>query len=536
MQQTPPPKMTEPLLLLAAIILAALGAIIGIQLITTLGISANTSILGALIAICVSRIPLAALAGFRDIRRQNLVQTAVSAATFGAANCLMTAIGIPWLMGMPELVWPMLLGAAMAMLVDATMLYRMFDSKVFPATGVWPAGVATAEALWAGDRGGKKALFLGIGIAAGVGGAALGVPMSAAGVALIGNQVALMMFGIGLLVRGYANNHPFIDVIPSFDVNALFIPHGFMIGAGLVALIQVICQIVAARKATNQVGEDKQAAKKFMLTLRSGFVAYLLVALLIAVMAGLYTEMSLPMLVGFLLFAAVAALIQETIVGIAAMYSGWFPAFAAALISLIIGMLVGFPPQALAMLVGFCAATGPAFADKGFDLKTGFLIRGEGQDKLAELHGRRQQYLIAMLGFAVAILMVALMYQTYFNQDLVAPASRAYASTIKAGTSPEVAMQLLIWAVPGALLQWWGGASRQLGVLFATGLLINYPIAGWTVLAALVVRLVLEKGFKRTVADTSSFAGGLIAGDALFAAAKMFIPLLKAKFVALFAR
>lgn len=137
MQQTPQPRMTEPLLLLAAIVLAALGAIIGIQLITTLGISANTSILGALIAICVSRIPIAALAGFRDIRRQNLVQTAVSAATFGAANCLMTAIGIPWLMGMPELVWPMLIGASLAMLVDATMLYRMFDSKVFPATGVW---------------------------------------------------------------------------------------------------------------------------------------------------------------------------------------------------------------------------------------------------------------------------------------------------------------------------------------------------------------------------------------------------------------
>lgn len=536
MRQTSPPKMAEPLLLVVSVILAAMGAIIGIQLITSLGISANTSILGALIAICVSRIPIAALSGFRDIHRQNLVQTAVSAATFGAANCLITAIGIPWLMGMPELVWPMLLGAALAMLVDATMMYKLFDSKIFPGKGVWPAGVATAEALWAGDQGGKKAIVLALGIGGGVGGSALGIPMSAAGVAFIGNMVALLAFALGLLVRGYANNHPFSEFIPDFDVNALYIPHGFMIGAGLVAMIQVIRQILQARRQTGLVAEEKDVSASYLDTVRAGFFAYLGVALLIALVAGLYHTMSWPMLVAFVLFAACAALVQETIVGIAAMYSGWFPAFAAALISLILGMLLGFPPEALAMLVGFCTATGPAFADKGFDLKTGFLIRGEGQDQQAELYGRRQQYLIAMLGFCVAIVMVSLMYSTYFEQGLVAPASRAYASTIQAGTSPEVAMQLLIWMVPGALLQWAGGAARQLGVMFATGLLINYPIAGWTVLTALLIRWVLEKGFKSRVSDTSSFAGGLIAGDALFTAANMFIPLLKAKVVALFTR
>ncbi|MBO1929026.1 hypothetical protein J4731_07995 [Providencia rettgeri] len=40
------------------------------------------------------------------------------------------------------------------------------------------------------------------------------------------------------------------------------------------------------------------------------------------------------------------------IVGMAAMHSGWFPATAAALISLMIGILLGFP-EALAVLVGF---------------------------------------------------------------------------------------------------------------------------------------------------------------------------------------
>ena len=50
---------------------------------------------------------------------------------------------------------------------------------------------------------------------------------------------------------------------------------------------------------------------------------------------------------------------HEVIVGLAAMHSGWFPAFAVALITLVIGMLIGFPPVALALLVGFSAATGP---------------------------------------------------------------------------------------------------------------------------------------------------------------------------------
>jgi uncharacterized oligopeptide transporter (OPT) family protein len=68
------------------------------------------------------------------------------------------------------------------------------------------------------------------------------------------------------------------------------------------------------------------------------------------------------MLLAFIMYAAFAALVHELIVGLAAMHSGWFPAFAVALITLVIGMLIGFPPVSLALLVGFSAATGPAFA------------------------------------------------------------------------------------------------------------------------------------------------------------------------------
>ncbi|MGN5476645.1 hypothetical protein ACTMU2_05360 [Cupriavidus basilensis] len=82
------------------------------QLIVSLGISANTSIIGALIAIVFSRIPLEVTRRFPRARApRTWVQTAISSATFGAANSLMIPIGVPYAMGMPELATPMLIAA-----------------------------------------------------------------------------------------------------------------------------------------------------------------------------------------------------------------------------------------------------------------------------------------------------------------------------------------------------------------------------------------------------------------------------------------
>ena len=79
-----------------------------------------------------------------------------------------------------------------------------------------------------------------------------------------------------------------------------------------------------------------------------------------------------------------------------------------------------------------------------------------------------------------------------------------------------MALQLLLWAVPGALLQLLGGPKRQLGVLFATGMLILFPMAGWAVLAGVAARLVYGR-LRGPVAqgEMEVFAGGVIAGDAL---------------------
>jgi uncharacterized oligopeptide transporter (OPT) family protein len=319
------------------------------------------------------------------------------------------------------------------------------------------------------------------------------------------------MFGTGLLLRGYSRVL-FSGVLPGGDINKAYIPHGMMVGAGLVALVQVGL-IILRRKQT--VAEVSRSPAEVRRSLGLGAGAYVAIALLIALLAGLATELSIGMLLLFLVYAAFAALVHEVIVGLSAMHSGWFPAFAVALITLVIGMLIGFPPVVLAMLVGFSAATGPAFSDMGYDLKAGFMLRGAGRDPAFEAAGRRQQLFAAMFAFVIAGIVVLIAYPGFFAANLVPPVDKVYVATIKAGASIEVAKALLIWAVPGAIIQWIGGPRRQLGVLLATGLLIAFPLAGWAVVAGILCRLVWQRAFAGEGMEV--FGAGVIAGDSLYA-------------------
>ncbi|WP_220806033.1 OPT/YSL family transporter [Achromobacter sp. UMC71] len=505
-----PPSHPRALTLPNLVLLAALsvfGAVIGIQLIVTLGVTPNTSIIGALVAMILSRVPIQLLRAYRSVHTQNLAQTAISSATFGAANSLLLPLAIPYLLGRPDMVLPMFLGVGLAMLLDAYMLYRLFGSTVFPATGAWPPGVAAAEAIKAGDQGGTQAKLLGLGIVVGSIGSWFKIPMSAFGVAFIGNIWALGMFGIGLLLRGYS------EPLFGTDISKQYIPHGMMIGAGLVALVQVamVMRSKAGSKASGPVGPSVGSS------LRLGGAGYILLSAGISLLAGLYADMSVPMLLGFILYAAFAALVHELIVGIAAMHSGWFPAFAVALITLLLGLLIGFPPHALAILCGFSVATGPAFADMGYDLKAGFMLRGNGADMALELEGRKQQLIAAMLAFLIAIPVVYFSYGALFASGQLPPVAKVYVATINAGATPGIAQMLLVWAIPGAIIQLIGGPKRQLGVLLATGLLIANPLAGWAVAAGIVLRLLIEKvGGEKHRNHMEVFAGGIIAGDAIF--------------------
>jgi uncharacterized oligopeptide transporter (OPT) family protein len=517
------PRAVEPVVLGLTIVLSILGAFVGLHLVTSLGITANTSVIGALIAMLVGRIPAWRLGEMRSIHRQNLVQSAISGATFAAANSLLVPIAVPFALGRPDLVWPMLAGAAIGLFVDAYVLYRVFNSKLFPGRGTWPPGVAAAETLIAGDEGGRRAIVLGVGGLVGLVGAIVKLPMSAAGVALIGNVWALAMFGLGLALRQYGVE--WFDV----DLNALYIPHGVMVGAGVVALGQAVVLLVGRERRGRAHEAERaraaEAAEEFDVdaaglrrALGEGYVLFVLGALVVALLGGILGELSPVQMLGWCLLAGFAALVHELIVGLAAMHSGWFPAFAVTLIFLVLGLVIGIPTVPLGLFVAYVAATGPAFADMGYDFKAGWIIRkGATPYRLVERASRRQQYIAQLVGFAVALAVVALTWQSYFDDELIPPVSKVYADTVNAGlTETSTLVNILLWAIPGALVQLLGGPSRQMGVLLATGLLILTPYACWLVFAALAVRIAWTrmKG-ERAAGDLNLIGAGIIAGNSL---------------------
>lgn len=527
------PKVTEPMTLILMVVLSAFGAIVGLQLITTLGITANTSIIGALVAMAVARVPLALFRGFRSVHRQNLQQTAISGATFGAANALLLPIGIPWALGRPDLVWPMLLGATAGLLIDSYVLYRVFDSRIFPASGTWPPGVAAGETIIAGDQGGRRAQVLAGGVVVGLLGSIFVIPgaMSAFGVAFIGNIFALTMFGVGLLVNGYS------EPLFGLALADYYVPSGVMIGAGLVALVQVVglvrnrgsgeeTETVAGATSEVETGPGTTVDERSLTRgLSIGFALYLVMGIVLAMVGGIFADMSPPQLVLWVIYAAIAAMASELIVGLSAMHAGWFPAFGTALAFLGVGIIIGFPAVPLALLAGYTASTGPAFADMGYDFKAGWLLRRPANSAAFEREGRQQQYFADLVGFAVGLVIVALAWRTYFSQDLIPPVDLVFADTIEASAAGGLSAVglLLLWAVPGALLQWLGGPSRQMGILFATGLLITFPAAGWAVLAGILIRLVIQRSFGESAETPMTIAAaGIIAGDALYGFSSIF--------------
>lgn len=526
------PKMKEPAVFVVAIIVAILGCIVGLQVQIHTGTTPDTSIVGAIFAILIAQIPLRWLKSFKNIHRQNLVQTTISGATFASANCMFLTMGIPVIMGWPQLMVPMLIGSTLATVVDATILYKSFGSPMFPAEGAWPPGIAVAESIYAMADRGKRALLLLVGSVAGWGGAMIGIPMDLVGVVWVGSLVAMGAFGVGALVKGILSTNEFSltfaghtatfatdifggDFSFADSVSLSYLGHGAMIGAGIISLLQ--CARILFKKEENgssaaarfgtSLGDMKSALGK-------GFIAYIVIALGLAIATGLYYEMSMMKFIAWIIFAAIAALVSELIVGVSAMHSGWFPGFAIALLFLIIGMMLGFPTLPLAILAGFTASTGPAFSDMGNDLKAGWILRGKGADMELEMVGRKQQYYAELLGFGVAFVMVAIFAKHYFSQGMFAPINFVYQSTIEAGSTMEVMKWLAIWAIPGALIQILGG-NHQAGILFATGFLVGWTEAGIVILIAILIRaIVIHKHPERDSIFAILGAGALV-GSAL---------------------
>jgi len=509
-----PKTLTEPGTMIIILITGVLGAIIGMELMVNVGISANTSIIGALIAIMVGFV----LKPFQNIHRQNLVETSISAATFTAGNVFMLALGTIWVFGNNALMTPMIVGCVLGVCVDIAVMYWLFDTPAFPAGGTWPAGIATAETIISASQGGKRAALLVVSAIAGAVGQFLKIPMDIFGVCWIGNIWALFMFGIGLLFSGYSTK------LIGIKLSDLYIPHGIMIGAGIVALIQLgllLFKKTRADKTTDPVETGvyvpTRDAKETGKALQWGSVLFLAGAIIMAVMAGLWTEMNAAHFVLWIIFTGLTSVVAELLIGTAAMHAGWFPAMATSLIFLILGMLLRFPPPALALLIGYKVCTGPAFADMGYDLKTGWILRRRGVDTAYEIEGRAQQFRAEFVGVIIGIVVALFSYSRYFAQNLIPPAAKVFDATIKAGASPDILKNLLIFALVGAAVQAVGGTRRQIGVLFATGLLIGSPMGGIAALVSIAVRFTLQKIFGKKIETTLSIAAaGFIAGSSVF--------------------
>jgi uncharacterized oligopeptide transporter (OPT) family protein len=477
--------------------------------------------------------PFESMRKFRSLDRQNIVQTMNSSAGFAAANCTLLSIAIFYSYGDMSLVIPMLLGSGFATMIGMHLVYSAFDSELFPASAPWPPGIATAQALIAGDVGGKKGLHLISAIVIGIVGSSKlfafpsiglnGLPMAGIGIAFFANVFAIFALAIGLIVRGYFPY--FADILTPLasglgfvlpkDLGATYIPHGFMVGAGAVSLIQALVIIFRARKTTDSNSTENYSVSGARLkkVLLSHFLIFAAGALVLSVFSGLYTEMSAGKLSLWVLWCTFSAIVAPILVGLSAMHSGWFPAFAISIIFLILGIFMEFPPQALILLTGYVASTGPCFADMGYDLKTGWIIRGKGADPAYEMDGRRQQLYADLIGALVAIAVTALLMNIHFKLDMIPPVSKVFAATVQAGLHPSILNQLLAAGFFGALLQFVGGTKKALGILFATGLLINNPTYGVGLLVALLIRRPLEKKYSD---ELEIYGGGFVAGDGLY--------------------
>ncbi|MCL2573121.1 MAG: OPT/YSL family transporter [Defluviitaleaceae bacterium] len=498
----------EPAVLILGFVLAILSAAICMQIMGQFGTAPNTSLIGAALVMIVARIPLMFAKRFRNLERQNYVLSMASSAGFAAANCGFVAIATMFIMGRNDLMLPMAFGALIGSMISVFVIGRIFDSRIFLARGAsWPMGQAVATAIEAGDEGGKKGFHLLQGLIVGAVASFFGIPAAGVGIAFIANMITMAALAIGMIMRGYS-----MAIFGGFDIGQSNIAQGIMIGAGIVALVQIVLAITKGikkakgkEKKTDHTISDESASR----TMVGSVGLFIGGAVVVAVITGAFSDMPLWQSVLWLVFAGVSSIIIMVLVGTSSMHSGWAPTFAVVTIFLTLGVLIGFPPLSLAVLIGYLGSTGPCLADTGIGLKTGWLIRGKGKDAEHEAQGRRQQIIIKQIGVIVGIGVVVFTGFALVNNGIVPPMSIFYAYTVTTIANPALIAELALWVIPGAILQIAFG-SKSVGLMFATGLLINNPLYGIALLASIGLRLVI--GTKHMVVR----GPGLIAGDGLF--------------------
>ena len=462
--------------------LCVLAAVMGSAMVLALGVVANPGVVVAVVAMALGHVPWAWLRPLAAPRVQALAQAGAVAAAVGAGQALLLPMGIPFALGRPELVGPMFVGAALALLVDGWLMWRLFGGAAFPAAAAWPQGSGVAAAIRAGAVGERPGVVVLLGAVLGAFGAVYRAPMAGFGVALFGDAWALGAFAAGVLVRAHGAWVFGWGVLMRAQV-----PQGMLVGAVLVA-----------------VGQMALRRPAFWVLARAGG-GYLAVALVVALAGGLQAAMPWPMLGLFVAFAGVAALAHGLAVAVASMQAGWAAGLAAALAILVLGMQMGFPAPALCLLAGYAAATGPGMVAMGQALKVAHELGGDAA-------AGRQQAVVVGLGFVVAAGVVLVGHGALFGAGQVPPAGRVFAVAIQVGGGSLAGMAL--WVVVGAAVQVVGG-GRHLGVMLATGLLLLGPAVGWAVALGLAVRGLVMWRWAEQREAMALFGAGVVAGDAL---------------------
>ena len=350
----------QPGVLILGFILSIIAAAICMQIMGQFGIAPNTALIGAVLVMLVSKIPITMMGQLRNLESQNYVLSISSAAGFSAANCGFIAIATMFVLGRNDLIIPVSIGALVGSLIAVFIIGKIFDSRIFPAAGPWPNGQAVATTVLAGNKGGNKGFQLAQGLIIGAMASFFGIPAAGIGIAFISNIFAIGAMAIGIVLRGYSP-YLFGWLYEGFEIAQTNIAQGIMIGAGIIALIQITFSITKGSKklSKKENGNAKPSPqnefctndKQVFNTLVLGVVLFMAGAVFIAIITGAFSDMGLGMSVLWVFYAGFTAMLVMMLVGTSSMQAGWAPAFAVVTMCLTVGMLIGFPPMPLAVLV-----------------------------------------------------------------------------------------------------------------------------------------------------------------------------------------
>ena len=521
------PVLPDPIALGLALVVSPTAAAIGLHVFAIFGVvpAAELVILAVFGGLGVAPRLRAVLRPERQLVVQTAAAVAVVAATLGQTLTL----GVAHAVGRQELAMLLLVGAGVAGAGALAAAAVLFDSALLPASAAWPSRrIVVADAIgrllaaW-------RALSLGLGLMLGHWGAvSFGAPLlSAFGLAFLGNGLGLAVLAVGAIVR------PLLPFLLRADVDALLLPHGLLLGAGLAGLCQAAGslmrrslpragaeRVAAAPPAGSRIGRAWRSVRTHLvgqgvasrrliigLALASGL--YALLAELLLAAAGLQAGGIDPFRVLALgLLAGLLTVGLQLLVGLSGAHLGWVPTLGCCLLALAVARWLGGPTAATLVLITLVAASGPAFAELAYQLTAAA--------ELGAPRVRAQQVLAGLLGLASALAVVAAWAGDYFAAGYVPPVSQALATAVELAADRSRLSAAVPWVLVGFVAQWLGGPRRQVGFLFATGLLIAIPALGWALLAGLAARTVLSI-VSRSRADLSAaiFGLGCIGGELL---------------------